>query len=78
MGASLDPNVDSDRLQILIAPRRVHQCVPDGVPRIAIGLEAGAAALGFAMITLMVRHGFHPEGMDRDGFTLYEWSTYAA
>lgn len=49
----------------------------DGVPRIATGLEAGAAALGFAMITLMVRHGFHPAGMDRDGFTLYEWSTYA-
>lgn len=40
-------------------------------------LGAISAALGLAMIGLLVRHGFHPEHMDRGGWTVYELSTVA-
>lgn len=39
--------------------------------------EAGAAIVGFAMASLMVRHGFHPTKFGDGGFGLYEISTYA-
>lgn len=39
--------------------------------------EAGAAIIGFAMASLMVRHGFHPTKAGDGGFGLYEVSTYA-
>jgi uncharacterized membrane protein len=48
----------------------------DNAP-VAERLGAIGAALGFALIGLLVRHGFHPEQMDRGGWTVYELSTCA-
>ena len=48
----------------------------DNAP-VAERLGAISAALGFALIGLLVRHGFHPGQMDRGGWTLYEISTGA-
>jgi len=40
-------------------------------------LEALSAALGFALVTLLVRHGFTGEAMDRAALVLHECATYA-
>jgi uncharacterized membrane protein len=38
-------------------------------------LEGGAIAVGWALITLEVRHYFHPEGLARGGVEWIEWGT---
>lgn len=39
--------------------------------------EAGASVIGFAMVSLMVRHGFHPTTEGSSALGLYEVATYA-
>ena len=51
----------------------------DGARRLAIGLEAVGMAFGIALVTLMIRHGFHPQDMrpETQGFDFLEWGFYA-
>jgi uncharacterized membrane protein len=49
----------------------------DGQKELAGWLEAGAAGFVFAMVSLLVRHGFHPTSFEGGLVTLNEASTYA-
>jgi uncharacterized membrane protein len=44
-----------------------------GGERLAEWLEGAAIAIGWALITLEIRHYFHPEGLGRGGVGLIEW-----
>ncbi|HSF40265.1 MAG TPA: DUF2339 domain-containing protein, partial [Thermoanaerobaculia bacterium] len=48
-----------------------------GEERLAGGLEAGAIALGFTLVTLEVRQFFHPGEPEAGDFSLGEWATLA-
>ncbi|MBI1374205.1 MAG: DUF2339 domain-containing protein [Phycisphaera sp.] len=45
-------------------------------PKLAPLFDLGAMSLGFVMVTLMVRHGFHRD-LTQSGLTMYEMSTYS-
>jgi uncharacterized membrane protein len=44
--------------------------------RLAEGLEAGAVLFTFLLVTLEVRHAFHPDRLGAATFTFREWSGY--
>ncbi len=51
---------------------------PPMAARLALELEGGAIAFGFALLTLQIRQLFHPGQLGRGEPTFVEWSSYDA